>query len=97
MDTPQKCVDIDRPHSQWREIKKRSFFMLDEKLDRPIYGGPAIGRAANLLDEDGEVATTKVYRALRLGLIDADKFGREWVTTLRRIYQKHAGTGGAVV
>lgn len=65
--------------------------MLDEKLDQPIYGGPAIGRAANLVDGKGKVELAKVYRALRLGYIDADKFGREWVTTLRRIYQQHAG------
>ena len=64
---------------------------LDEKLDAPIYGGIAIGRAAKLTDDDGKVLEAKVYRALRLGLIDADKFGREWVSTLRRIYAKHAG------
>ena len=64
---------------------------LDEKLDQPIYGGLAIGREANLVDGTGNVLARKVYRALRLGLIDADKFGREWVTTKRRILAKHAG------
>jgi hypothetical protein len=64
---------------------------LDEKLDQPIYGGIAIGREANLIDGGGEVLAAKVYRALRLGLIDADKFGRGWVSTRRRILAKHAG------
>ena len=63
---------------------------LDEDLDQPIYGAPAIGRAANLVDAKGRVLAAKVYRSLKLGYIDADKFGREWVTTRRRIYAKHA-------
>jgi hypothetical protein len=65
---------------------------IDKDLDRPIYGAPAIGRAANLVDGKGEVELAKVYRALQLGHIDADKFGLKlWVTTLRRILAKHAG------
>jgi hypothetical protein len=65
--------------------------MLDEKLDQPIYGGIAIGREVNLVDDKGEVLSAKVYRALRMGLIDADKFGRGWVSTRRRLWAKHAG------
>jgi hypothetical protein len=64
---------------------------LDLELDRPIYGASAIGRAANLVDGKGKVELAKVYRALQLRYIDADKFGREYVSTLRRILAKHAG------
>ena len=65
---------------------------LDVELDRPIYGAPAIGRAANLVDGKGKVELGKVYYALQRGFIDADKRGPKiWVTTLRRILTKHAG------
>jgi len=65
---------------------------IDKELDRPIYGAPAIGRAANLVDGKGQVELAKVYHALQRGWIDADKMGPKlWVTTLRRILAKHAG------
>jgi hypothetical protein len=54
-------------------------------LDRPIYGARAIGAVANLLDEKGEVDIQAVYYALQMGYIDADKFGRRYRSTPRRI------------
>jgi len=65
--------------------------MLDEKLDQPLYGAEAIGRAAHLLNEDGEVDTRKTYYVLEKGYLDADKFGRQWVSTLRRIRRAYVG------
>lgn len=65
--------------------------MLDEKLDQPLYGAEAIGRAAHLFNDVGEVDTRKTYHALEKGYLDADKFGRQWVTTLRRIRRAFVG------
>lgn len=56
-----------------------------DPLDRPIYGAEAIGRAANLVDEEGNVDLRKVYYGLEKGYIDADKYGRTWISTPRRI------------
>jgi hypothetical protein len=53
--------------------------------DRPIWGAEAIGREANILDEDGNVDLRKTYYKLEKGYLDADKNGREWVTTPRRL------------
>jgi len=65
--------------------------MSTENLDRPIYTAEAIGRAAELLDDEGNVDLRKTYHALEHGYIDASKFGRTWVTTLRRIRRAFAG------
>lgn len=56
-----------------------------EDLDKPIYGVEPIGRIANILKEDGSVDTRAAYYALEKGYIDADKFGRKWRTTPRRV------------
>jgi len=65
--------------------------MLDEKLDKPLYGAEPIGRAAHLLDDHGKVDIRKTYYALERGYIDADKFGRVWVSTPRRIRRAFVG------
>jgi hypothetical protein len=62
---------------------------LADDLDRPIWGAKAIARAANLLDEDGEINIRKAFYKLEKGYIDADKNGDEWVTTLRRLRNLH--------
>jgi hypothetical protein len=64
---------------------------LDIELDRPIFGAIAIARAANLVDRKGRVEIRKAYRALKLGRIPASKFGREWVSTQRRILNAFGG------
>jgi len=63
----------------------------EDKLDTPLYGAEAIGRAAHLLNEDGDVDTRKTYYVLEKGYIDADKFGRQWVSTPRRIRRDFMG------
>jgi hypothetical protein len=67
--------------------------MFDSNLDRPLIGGEAIGRTAGLVDAKGKVVLNKVYYALKNGRIDADHFGRQWVSTPRRVLS--AFTGGA--
>jgi hypothetical protein len=59
--------------------------MSDEDLDKPIYCVEPIGRIANILKKDGSVDARAAYHALEMGYIDADKFGRKWRTTARRI------------
>lgn len=63
----------------------------DDKLDRAIYGAMPIGRAANIVDSKGRVDVRKTFYALEQGYIDASKFGRCWVTTLRRIRNGYVG------
>jgi hypothetical protein len=63
----------------------------DDKLDRPIYGARPIGQAANIVDNKGKVDVRKTFYALEQGYIDANKFGRRWVTTLRRIRAGYVG------
>jgi len=69
----------------------------DNHLDSFLYGADAIGDEANIYvkDENGEIVrdkngkpqvdVRKAYYALEMGYIDADKFGRQWRSTLRRI------------
>jgi hypothetical protein len=59
--------------------------MSNADLDRFIYGAEDIGRAADLYKKDGSVDTRRTFWALERGYIDADKFGRIWRTTLRKI------------
>ena len=46
--------------------------------DRPVYGAADIGRVVGL-------SRTQAYLALENGYLDADKFGRRWVSTPRRL------------
>jgi hypothetical protein len=64
---------------------------LADDLDRPLWGAEAIGRAANLLDEDGNVDLRRTYFKLEKGYLPADKCGREWVTTPRRLRKRFSG------
>lgn len=66
--------------------------MQSEKLDQPLYGAAAIGRAAHLFDEEGRVDLKRAYYVLERGYIDANKIGWRWVTTLRRIQRAFVGS-----
>ena len=74
--------------------------MSAKNLDGYLYGAKAIGAEADLyvrdpetgqivLDEHGrpKVDVRKAHYALEQGYIDADKFGRLWRSTPRRIRQ----------
>jgi hypothetical protein len=63
----------------------------EEKLDAPIRGAAAIAEAARIHDEKGRPDARKAYYALECGHIDASKFGRKWITTLRRIRAGYIG------
>jgi len=53
-------------------------------LDRPIRGAKRIGEILGL-------PPRQVYYGLEKGLYDADKLGRLWVTTPRRLLNQFAG------
>jgi len=69
--------------------------MTDSELDTPIWGAKPIGREAGLLKSDGKVDLRKTFYALEAGYLDADKIGRHWVTTPRRIRRQFAGNAAA--
>jgi hypothetical protein len=56
-----------------------------------LWGARAIGRRANIVDENDEVEISKVYYLLENGLLDADKTGRIWTSTEERIDRQFAG------
>jgi hypothetical protein len=67
----------------------------DDKLDDPILGVEAIGRAAKVFtDKAGRIDTRAVYYALERGHLDASKFGKRWVSTARRIRNSFAAVTG---
>jgi hypothetical protein len=67
----------------------------DEHLDRPLWGAEAIGREANLVDDDGEVHIRKTFYLLEKGLLPGTKIGRQWTSTPRRIRHALAGEAAA--
>ena len=69
--------------------QRRECNVAKEDFDKPIYGVERIGRIANIPKEDGSVDTRAAYYALEKGFIDADKFGRKWRTTPRRVLSRN--------
>jgi len=69
--------------------------MTSQGLDDPLIGVRAIGRAAKIFDKDGKVDMRAVYYALEHRRLDADKFGRKWITTLRRLRKAWMGEEAA--
>jgi hypothetical protein len=63
----------------------KNFDELLHPLDRPVYGARDIARVANMFDEAGEPDERAAFHALEMGYLDADKFGRKWRSTPRRI------------
>jgi hypothetical protein len=59
--------------------------MNDAHLDRLIYGAKAIAIAGDIMDAKGNPDIRKTFYALEMGYIDADKFGKKWRSTLRRV------------
>jgi hypothetical protein len=62
-----------------------------KNLDRPIWGAEKIGEEAGLVDEAGNVDLRRTFYALERGHIPAEKKGRLWVSTPRRIRRAFAG------
>jgi hypothetical protein len=67
-----------------------------DDLDKFVYGAEAIAVVLNLLDDDGKPDTRRAYYACERGYVDADKFGRIWRSTPRRLLQGHRKTSSAV-
>jgi hypothetical protein len=65
-------------------------------LDRPLYGAEEIGREAGIVDENGNVDLDKVYYYLANGYLSASKFGRQWLSTPRRIRSARTGEAPTV-
>lgn len=56
-----------------------------DPLDRPIYGAKAIAEVLNLRDKNGEPDARKAFHALEMGYVSAEKMGRLWRSTPRRL------------
>jgi hypothetical protein len=63
--------------------------MFDPFLDAPVYGAAAIAKILNLLDESGAPDARRAFYGLEKGFYDADKVGRQWVSTPRRLLKPH--------
>jgi hypothetical protein len=59
--------------------------------DVPVWGAEAIGRIAGVLKDDGSVDLRRTFYLLESGYLDADKFGRRWASTPRRIRRRFTG------
>jgi hypothetical protein len=62
-----------------------------DDLDRVLWGAEAIGREANVVDDDGQVKIRATYYLLEKGLLPANKIGGQWASTPRRIRARFAG------
>ena len=54
-------------------------------LDRPVWGARAIAIAAGLVDRRGKPRVRAAYHLLEKKLLPADKVGRTFVSTPRRL------------
>jgi hypothetical protein len=57
----------------------------DDLLDLPCWGARDIAVAANLVDKRGKPRVRAAYHLLEKGLLPADKVGRTYVSTPRRL------------
>jgi hypothetical protein len=65
---------------------------MNNDLDLPVYGAKAIAEVLNLRDENGGLDLRRTYYAAERGYIDADKFGRRWTSTPRRLLRRVQGS-----
>jgi hypothetical protein len=56
----------------------------DDDLDKPVWGARNIGAEINK-------PTGATFHLLEAGLIDADKVGKQWVSTPRRLRKQFSG------
>lgn len=56
-----------------------------DPYDVPVHGAEQIAEVLNLRDQNGNPSVRKAYHALEHGYVDADKFGRNWVSSPRRL------------
>jgi len=56
-----------------------------DPLDLPVYTAAEIALVLNLIDDDGKPDLRRTFYVLEKGYVDADKWGRIWVSTPRRL------------
>jgi hypothetical protein len=64
----------------------------DKFWDEPGYGATWIAEVLNLRNEKRKLDLDRTYHALESGYIDADKMGRIWTSTRRRLLKGHFAT-----
>jgi hypothetical protein len=57
----------------------------DDHLDLPVWGARDIAVAANLVDKRGKPRVRAAYHLLEKKLLPADKVGKSYVSTARRL------------
>jgi hypothetical protein len=57
----------------------------EEDLDRLVWGARRIAEAADLVDGNGKPRVRTAYHLLENGLLPAEKVGKTWVSTPRRL------------
>jgi hypothetical protein len=62
-----------------------------DDLDRPVQGAKQIARVLDLKDEDGNLDVRRTFYVLEKGYVDADKWGRIWTSTPRRLLKLPRG------
>jgi hypothetical protein len=62
---------------------------MPDDLDVPVYGVEPIARILNLRDKNGEPDLRRAYYVLEKRYVDADKLGRVWTSTKRRLLRRH--------
>jgi hypothetical protein len=72
-------------------VEDQSLSNTAKNLDRPLWGAEAIGREANVVDDDGNVDLRKTFYLLEKGRLPGTKVGRLWTSTPRRIRRIFAG------
>jgi hypothetical protein len=65
--------------------------MSDNDLDTPGYGAPWVAEVLNLRKKTGELDDRRAYYVLEKGYVDADKIGRIWTSTKRRLLKRAQG------
>jgi len=66
-----------------------------DPLDRPVHRAEEIARILNLVKEDGSLDLRRTFYVLEKGYVDADKWGRLWTSTPRRLLKIPRTSGAA--
>jgi hypothetical protein len=74
-----------RAFPRMTRIRGRTMPPKIDSLDQPVHGAEAIAEILNLRDQNGNPSVRKAYHVLEQGYVDADKFGRNWVSSPRRL------------
>jgi hypothetical protein len=84
-DVISTIVSVDHHHIVMVATIAASPAAFVDPLDQWVYGAKKIAELAGLFDGNGEPDERAAYHGLENGYIDADKYGRQWRSTPRRI------------